>query len=68
MFFVTMNGLEIYLQRDTRRGLKRERLYQDRLNPLEVYDEVEVKGLFRFQIEHIQNITAELSEGFPFGL
>ena len=39
-----------------------------RLNPLEVYDEVEVKGLFRFQIEHIQNITAELSEGFPFGL
>lgn len=68
MFFVTMNGLEIYLQRDTRRGLRRERLYQDRLNPLEVYDEVEVKGLFRFQIEHIQNITAELSEGFPFGL
>ena len=56
MFFVTMNGLEIYLQRDTRRGLRRERLYQDRLNPLEVYDEVEVKGLFRFQIEHIQNI------------
>ena len=68
MFFVTMNGLEIYLQRDTRRGLRRERLYQDRLNPLEVYDEVEVKGLFRFQIEHIQNITAELLEGFPFGL
>ena len=51
MFFVTMNGLEIYLQRDTRRGLRRERLYQDRLNPLEVYDEVEVKDLFRFQID-----------------
>ena len=68
MFFVTMNGLEIYLQRETRRGLRRERLYQDRLNPLEVYEEVEVKGLFRFQVEHIQNITAELSEGFPFGL
>ena len=62
MLFVTMNVLEIYLQRVTWRGLRCECLFRDRLNPLEVYDEVEIKGLFRFQSEHILNITADLSK------
>ena len=31
-----------------RRGLRGERLLRDRLNPLEKYDDVEIKALFRF--------------------
>ena len=32
-----------------RRALRRERLFRDRVNPLEKYDEVETKMLFRFE-------------------
>ena len=34
---------------DDRRPLRRERLFRDRMNPLEKYDEVEIKALFRFE-------------------
>ena len=35
-----------------RRALRRERLLRDRLNPLEKYDDVEIKALFRFERQH----------------
>lgn len=43
-----------------RRALRRERLFRDRLNPLEVYDDVEIKNLFRFQRENILEMTNRL--------
>ena len=36
-----------------RRALRRERLFRDQLNPLEKYDEVEIKMLFRFESVNI---------------
>jgi hypothetical protein len=43
-----------------RRALRRERLFRDRLNPLEKYDEVEMKMLFRFERVNILQITNAL--------
>ena len=45
-----------------RRNLRRERVFRDRLNPLEFYDEREVKKLFRFERVHILRIAGELRE------
>jgi hypothetical protein len=39
-----------------RQALRRERLFRDRLNPLENYDDVEVKKLFRFERPNIIHI------------
>ena len=57
-----MNVTNIYMQRDTRRALRRERLYRDVSNPLEVYDEVEIKNLFHFERVHIISITEDVNE------
>ena len=38
---------------DDRRPLRRERLFRDRMNPLEKYDDVEIKALFRFKRHNI---------------
>ena len=57
-----MNVIHIYMQRYARRRLRRERLYRDRGNPLEVYDEIEIKNLFRFQSPHIIQITEDVQE------
>ena len=43
-----------------RRALRRERLLRDRLNPLEKYDDVEIKALFRFERHNILEITNDL--------
>ena len=45
---------------DDRRPLRRERLFRDRMNPLEKYDEVEIKAPFRFERHNILRITDEL--------
>lgn len=50
------------MQRHARRRLRRERLYRDLVNPLEVYDEIEIKNLFRFQSPHILQITDDVKE------
>ena len=42
------------------RALRRERLLRDRLNPLEKYDDVEIKALFRFERHNILQITNDL--------
>ena len=57
-----MNVIHIYMQRYARRRLRRERLYRDWGNPLEVYDEIEIKNLFRFQSPHINQITEDVQE------
>ena len=49
----------LYLARE-RYALRRERLYRDRLNRLEKYDDFEIKRLFRFERENILRITNEL--------
>ena len=51
-----MNGVYIYLQRN-RRNLRREHLFRDRINPLEVYDGTEIRSLFRYQRCHIVSIV-----------
>ena len=38
------------------RSLRRERSFRDRLNPLEKYDDVEIKNLFRFERTNIIEI------------
>lgn len=43
-----------------RRALRRERLYRDPTNPLEKYDDLEIKNLFRFQRNSILNIVRDL--------
>ena len=43
-----------------RRAYRRERLLRDRLNPLEFYDNVEIKEYFRFERENILIIAGEL--------
>ena len=55
--------LNIFMQRRVRRNLRRrERVFRRRLNPLEFYDEREVKKLFRFERVHILRIAGELRE------
>ena len=41
--------------------LQREQ-FRDQLNPLEFYDETEVKQLFRFERIHILRITSDMLE------
>ena len=43
-----------------RYALRRERLYRDRMNPLQRYDNVEIKRLFRFERVNISQITNNL--------
>ena len=40
-----------------RRSLRRERLFGDRLNPLEQYDDVEVKKIFRFERANVLKLV-----------
>ena len=61
-----MNGIYIYLQRN-RRNLRRERLFRDRLNPLEVYDDTEIRSLFRFQRCHIISIVEDVRPHLEVG-
>ena len=49
----------LYLARE-RYALRRERLYRDRMNPLQRYDNVEIKRLFRFERVNISQITNNL--------
>lgn len=51
-----MNFLFLYQHR----MLRRERLIRDRLNPLEFYDEIEIKALFRLERETILDIVEQL--------
>ena len=50
------------MQRRMRRNLRRERVFLNRLNPFEFYDEREVKKLFRFERVHILRRAGELRE------
>ena len=61
-----MNGIYIYLQRN-RRYLRRERLFRDRLNPLEVFDDTEIRSLFRFQRCHIISIVEDVRPHLEVG-
>ena len=49
----------LYLARE-RHALRRERLFRDRLNPLEKYDTLEIKKLFRFERQNIIQIVNDL--------
>lgn len=53
-----MLNLYIYLQQ--RQNIRRERLLRDRLNPLEFYDNLEFRNLFRFNKDHVQDLTQAL--------
>ena len=57
-----MDVLNIFVQRRVRRNLRQERVFRARLNPLEFYDEREVKKLFHFEQVHILRIAGELRE------
>ena len=58
-----LREINIYMQRDARRALRRERLYCDVSYPLEVYDEVVMNNLFRFErVHHIISITEDVNE------
>lgn len=49
-----------------RRMLRRERLFRDRLNPLEFYDELEIKNLFRLERPSIIYIADLLNDRLSF--
>ena len=44
------------------RALRRERLYRDRLNPLEFYDDLEIKKLFRLECANILTLVDSLTD------
>ena len=46
-----------------RRALRRERLFRDRNNPLDFYDDVELYNKFRFRRENIFTVIDELADG-----
>ena len=48
------------------RALHKERLFRDRMNPLEVYDDVEVRRLFRFQRDNIWRLVECLNEKLQY--
>ena len=57
-----MNGIFIYLQHN-RRNLRRGRLFRDRVNPLDVYDDTEIRGLFhsrRCNISIVEDLLPHL--------
>ena len=54
-----MHSLMLYYNQ---RSLRSQRKFRDRLNPLECYDDVEIKNLFRFQRENILQLTMLLSD------
>jgi nuclease HARBI1 len=60
-----MDLLAIHLFNE-RRALRRERLFRDRLNPLEVYDYVEVRRLFRFHRENVFRIVDRLKDKLAY--
>lgn len=58
-----MISLNIYLHRKNhRRALRRDRIFKDHLNPLEVYNHQEIKDLFRFERENILNLVNSMLE------
>ena len=59
IIFKTEKMYALYLARE-RYALRRERLYRDRMNPLQRYDNVEIKRLFRFERVNISQITNNL--------
>jgi hypothetical protein len=42
---------------DVRRAMRRERIFRDRTNPLEIYDDLELLEGFRFDRRTILQIT-----------
>ena len=52
-----MTHVMLHFLHDDRRPLRRERLFRDRMNPLEKYDDVEIKALFRFERHDILRIS-----------
>ena len=59
IIFKTEKMYALYLARE-RYALRRERMYRDRMNPLQRYDNVEIKRLFRFERVNISQITNNL--------
>lgn len=49
-----------------RSGLRRERLFRDRLHPLEFYDDVEIKRLFRFERHNLCRIIDDLTPALEY--
>lgn len=49
-------------ERVYRRALRRERVFRDHTNPLEVFDEEEIVAKFRFDRRNILKLTEEISE------
>jgi hypothetical protein len=58
-----MAELWAVLQEYEGRGLRRERLFRDRENPLEVYDDVDLTKKFRFPRVTIEHFVREFSPG-----
>lgn len=47
--------------RNQRRALRRDRLFRDRLNPLDYYDDMEIRNLFRFQRCNLLRLIDQLT-------
>ena len=49
-----------------RGNLQRERIFRDRPNPLEIYDDVELHSKFRFRRIHILSIVDEVRDAIEY--
>ena len=49
-----------------RGNLQRERVFRDRTNPLEIYDDIELHARFRFRRIHILSIVDEVWDAIEY--
>ena len=56
------------LRRQGRRALRRERLFRDRVNPLDKFDDVELLRKFRFRRADIMGIVDEVKLETSFNM
>jgi hypothetical protein len=59
-YLLDRDRLDELLDEEVNRGRRRERIFRDRINPLDQYDDVELYHRFRFRREGILELTEML--------
>ena len=57
-----MDVRRLLYYRNLRRAVRRERVFRDRLNPLDIYDDTDFKNRYRFSRPVVLQLIDELSD------